>query len=420
MKTLPSLITPPARLLFVALSLAAFFAKSGQLAAATVMNIEIDYMDSTAAGGHSHRPQPDEIAAVVQMFACHGITLNVVVDQAIPHSDVMWVNPANGKFFDYSGVTNSFAYLRFHYFGHAGLAGWHYCIFGHEYAADTSQKASGSSGLAQSPGANFVVTLGSFTSQIGTPFDRAATLAHEFGHNLGLGHGTVGNYQPNKPSIMSYFYQLSGVRSALIARGLTTTAASLFKEMDYSDGGMCVLNEAALDEPFGSGMVSVDWNCNNLISGVVSTSIDDGRSWCGTTNADRNILPDVNEWAVIHDTTQTMLRNERFQPVEVSCITAQDSKQYRTAFGPKGLQPALVSEPCVSANMFYLTPGATASGDGRCADPFTGLGLAQSAATDGSHLFCLPGTYTLDAGPLVLNKPMTIFCNIGSATIHPR
>jgi hypothetical protein len=70
--------------------------------------------------------------------------------------------------------------------------------------------------------------------------------------------------------------------------------------------------------------------------------------------------------------------------------------------------------------MFYLTPGSTASGDGRCADPFTGLGQAQSAATDGSHLFCLPGTYTLDAGPLVLNKPMTIFCNIGSATIHPR
>ena len=84
MKTLPSLITPPARLLFVALLLAAFFAKPGQLAAATVMNIEIDYMDSTPTGGHSHGPQPDEIAAVVQMFACHGITLNIVVDQAIP------------------------------------------------------------------------------------------------------------------------------------------------------------------------------------------------------------------------------------------------------------------------------------------------------------------------------------------------
>lgn len=424
MKTLPSLLAPLARPGLVALLLAARLAQPGPLAAATVMNIEIDYMVETGANAHSHMPQPDEVAAVVQMFACHGITLNIVVDQAIPHSDVLWQDPATGELFNYSGVTNSFGYLRDRYFGHRGQPGWHYCIFGHNYSGNiTNQAPTSSSGHGDLPGTNFMVTLGSFDSQIGTPFDRAATLAHEFGHTLGLVHGAVGFNQPNKPSIMSYFYQLNGVRSALIAHGLTTTEASLFKEIDYSEGGMCTLNEAALNEGFGSGMVSVDWNCDGKISGVVSACIDAAGNWCGVTNADRNILPDMNEWANLQDVTwfsaASMAANAQFPPTVVSCITAEESRRYQKAVGPKALQPPLTLEPCVSAKMLYLTPNTVAGGDGRCVNPFTGFGLAQSAATDGSHLFCLPGTYTLDAGPLVLNKPMTIFCNIGSATIKP-
>src|SRR5256885_1463975 len=137
------------RFIPAARAIAAILLFSLQIAGAITFNIEIDYMDSTASGGHSHKPQPDEIAAVVQIFA----------------------------------------------------------------------------------------------GQIGTPFDRAATLAHEFGHNLGLPHGAVNAFQPNKPSIMSYFYQLSGVRSASLAAGLSTVQTSLFKELDYSDGTMCGLNE---------------------------------------------------------------------------------------------------------------------------------------------------------------------------------
>jgi hypothetical protein len=70
--------------------------------------------------------------------------------------------------------------------------------------------------------------------------------------------------------------------------------------------------------------------------------------------------------------------------------------------------------------MLYLTPGITPSGSGLCSDPLTGVGLAQGVATDGSHLFLTPGNYTLDVRPLFLNRPMTIFCNIGSATVKPQ
>lgn len=399
-----------------ALSLAMVLTSSAQLPAGTVLNIEIDYM----VGSHSHQPQPDEIAAVVQMFACHEIVLNIVVDQALPHANVLLRNPTNSNaFFNYNAVTNSFGYIRDHYFGHKGQAGWHYGVFAHQFASDTNGTASGSSGLGEQPGGNFVVTLGAFTGQIGTPFDRAATLAHEFGHNLGLGHGAFGDYQPNKPSIMSYCYQLSGVRSGLITNGLTTSKMSLFKELDYSEGRMCLLDEASLSEAFGSGMVSVDWNCNHETNGVVSKSIDDAASWCASAGEDRNVLSDVNEWAIIHDTTLSLPGKARIPSVEVSCITADEIEHYRSMLGKKALQPAVTTEACKSAKMIYLIPAGIVTGDGRGYNPFTTLGQAQSAATAGSHLFCMDGTYTLDAEPLVLNKPMTIFCNIGSATIHP-
>jgi len=38
----------------------------------------------------------------------------------------------------------------------------------------------------------------------------------------------------------------------------------LFKNLDFSHGTMCMLDEAALDEELGTGMRSVDWDCNGI------------------------------------------------------------------------------------------------------------------------------------------------------------
>ena len=52
----------------------------------TVINVEVDYM---VGGTHSHEPSQLVLDALVQMFACQGITLNLMVDDVIPHEDVI-------------------------------------------------------------------------------------------------------------------------------------------------------------------------------------------------------------------------------------------------------------------------------------------------------------------------------------------
>ena len=238
------------------------------LARADTFNIEIDYMVDDGIGGHSHRPNPEEIDAVVQMFACQGHTLNVEVDDVLPHYTQLRNDPDNcGNTFDYSGKNASFGKLKQDYFDHAGEGGWHYCIFVH-FIEDNYCNVTDSSGRAEIGGDDFVVSLGDFDGYIGTPWDRAATLAHEFGHNLGLYHcgadhpcgnpdddpSRRGPRPLNLPSIMSYFYQLKGVRTNLECQRLVRPGLGLFKDLDYSHGNMCTLNEAALDEPRGTGM----------------------------------------------------------------------------------------------------------------------------------------------------------------------
>lgn len=84
---------------------------------------------------------------------------------------------------------------------------YRYCIF-----ADTHD-TDGSSGQAEdsfAQGCNdFMVTLGGWTVDGGTPDQKAGTFMHEFGHTLGLHHGGQDdiNYKPNFISIMSYSWQ---------------------------------------------------------------------------------------------------------------------------------------------------------------------------------------------------------------------
>ncbi len=102
----------------------------------------------TGQGGHSHQPTAAEINAVVQMFACHGWTLNVVIDDKIPHHDELKRDPGNASnFFGYSGTTDSFGRLKSTWFDNTG-GGWHYCIFGHQYQK-SDYTTSTSSGIAR-------------------------------------------------------------------------------------------------------------------------------------------------------------------------------------------------------------------------------------------------------------------------------
>jgi hypothetical protein len=266
-------------------------------AAAQTINVEIDYMVDTGIGGHSHQPQQIEIDAAVQMFACQGITLNVVIDDQIPHQTVI-VGPEGEDFWNNSDP-DGFPALKQQYFDRG--AGWHYCIFGHLFSSDGV--VSDSSGRADIGGTDLIVTLGDFDGDIGTAWDRSATFAHELGHNLGLLHGgdqpqsQVGPRKPNFASIMSYQYQLTGLRQQMECLGLANDSA-LFKNLDYSHGRLPTISEAALDEEVGVGIQAVDWDCDGVLdTSPVSQALDE-LPWCGTIGF-IEVLTDFDDWAAV-------------------------------------------------------------------------------------------------------------------------
>ncbi len=112
-----------------------------------------------------------------------------------------------------------------------------YCLFGDTYSG------SSSSGLAELPGNDFMVTLGGWSTPGGTADQRAGTFMHELGHTLGLGHGGADSmhYKPNYYSVMNYRWQTP-----------QTGYASQWR-LDYSREELAALNESALDESVSLG-----------------------------------------------------------------------------------------------------------------------------------------------------------------------
>ncbi len=274
----------------------------GSAAMADTFNIELDWMQNL---DHSHKPTTAMLNAVKQAFACQGHTLNIDLDESVGHRNVLVRNPndCNTSLFGYdNGTISSFGQIRQSFFDHEGQAGWYYGVFAHQYE-NTSCNTTGSSGLSNG-GTFFIVTLGNSSSA----FSYAATLMHEFGHNLGLSHcgtqycgGTtsrsdyVGPQVPNMPSTMSYDYQLRGVKSNMLCRNISIPN-SLYKEIDYSHGHMCTQNENALDERFGSGMTELDWDCDGNIENSVTQNINtSSNGWCNA-GGNRTTVSDYNEW----------------------------------------------------------------------------------------------------------------------------
>jgi hypothetical protein len=194
---------------------------------------------------------------------------------------------------DYTQVWTQFDSLKTDFFNPAYAKAFRYMIWANSYNQGSS------SGLARDiPAVNFLVTLGLWSPAGGTDWEKLGTFIHELGHCLGLTHGGSDhvNYKPNYLSIMSYFFQTSG-----LYRDGHWGESGYPENYDYQRLSTPSLNENHLNENnglTGAGDVSaygtlfyyyssgwkqafaanaagaIDWNTDHVIEADVSADIN--------------------------------------------------------------------------------------------------------------------------------------------------
>jgi hypothetical protein len=237
-----------------------------------------------------------------------------------------------GKDTDMTDMANIYDYKR-RYMQFARRQVFHYMIFGY---TQNSAGESASSGKAELPGNDLMVTLGAWGLNAKTPKARnmlinfqAGTIMHEFGHNLGLRHGGS-DHENNKPvylSVMNYLYQLEGLSNFAGPKAGDRYYRKMFQcdpsdpgcppapgcsrymtnpndledsfeadpanfRIDYSDGSGGSIDEDAISEKKGLGRTGgapVDFNCDGTLADApVSFNIDD--------DPEKTVIKDFNDW----------------------------------------------------------------------------------------------------------------------------
>lgn len=279
--------------------------------------LEYDWLnDSIGCGSHSHRPTAAALALVTTMFGTaplpnpDGTTgIHFIHDYGqgpapftggnlVADADGVLTGGVNGS--DFVAKKNAnFASNRHGYV--------HYVLLAHNYNTNST-----SSGQAELPGDDLIVSLQCFTSNGNT----ANTIAHELGHNLNLRHGgnTDCNYKPNYNSVMNYRYQFPGVDNTCDPGGNGV--------LNYSIGSRITLNENALNENLGTcgnpPGPAYDWNGNAVIESNVSVDVNDGdTSQAANCGGTLTTLSDYDDWGHIVFTGVSDFDGASLVPTEV-------------------------------------------------------------------------------------------------------
>jgi len=319
---------------YAGMDLYAFGARSNQ----KDIFIEVDYMDSTNEGAlavdEGVIPQQEALKKVQASFLANGYVVHFDVGDLYAHDGNVTnptqmdlgggneVNYALSVSLEAANTADNVRNYKVNNMQAERKTIFYYMLFG------TSQKldgTSGSSGLAEKPGNDSLMTLGGWGLHKGTVAAtnalinfQAGTVMHEFGHNLNLGHGgnEDENYKPNYVSTMNYLYQLDGLSTIgdnegdryYSNKGGTCSNTPLTNPyngdpqdfiIDYSHGVASNLEEVTgIDEANGlghTGSVPVDYNCNNSSSDTL-TDFNVNPSYSTT----KDTVTDHNDWAVIN------------------------------------------------------------------------------------------------------------------------
>jgi hypothetical protein len=276
--------------------------------------LQYDYMVLPGRGGHSHRPRPQSITAVVAAFARQGVALHAFPGHPLPHSAVLSSIPLDAACSGNDAV--DFYGLKAQSFDPRKALAYHYVVFGHYNTCDSPvhcancapsggrQVPFGVGGVAELPGNDFIVSLGYYVDLGFEPAveNEAAVFMHELGHNFGLRHAgefDEPDYKPNYLSVMNNNFTYVGIPVADRPRSTTPMACRVAADcppdaicaattrtctrIDYSRQALATIDEQSLDEAlgigagsnditayvcpdyatgFGAGTGPVDWNCN--------------------------------------------------------------------------------------------------------------------------------------------------------------
>jgi uncharacterized repeat protein (TIGR01451 family) len=263
---------------------------------------------------HSHCPRQDAIIDSVQAFAnapvansdgTTGIQLHIDTGDLYGAGMVFNINGTGGvtgtygdlggggdmvdetgnEIIDWDGATGdpatSYYDLKAANFDSQRDFVYRYGIFGHQTNARRAMNDCTSGWAEGIPANDFFVTLGGTGSgggrcwgsdangfSVGSRAQQAGTLMHEFGHDLGLGHGGGDgvNRKPNYLSVMNYAFQVCSVPA--------DPGGALPGGCDYSPIDLPDLDETSLDECAGVGgglgFGAMDWDGDMALEGVIN------------------------------------------------------------------------------------------------------------------------------------------------------
>ncbi len=242
--------------------------------------VEVDWIDDDLGSPHSHRPSDAAVQMLIDAFAAAPVAnpdptfpagIELVVDYGQDAGEPAGVFTGGNLIPDGAstvGWPDLFDHYKATHFAAERLGYFRYGIHAHRYSCSGCEFFS--SGVAEQPGDDFMVTLQDYVDDSNV----SKTTMHELGHNLGLAHGgfEARQYKPNYNSVMNRRYQFSGVDTDCDAYGDGV--------LDYSHGVLPDLDEGSLDELLGicgafcDPGCPVDWNADQVISRVIAYNIN--------------------------------------------------------------------------------------------------------------------------------------------------